>query len=259
MRLFPRWRSDDNEELAREVSALHAALAACKGAADRWWRWDTAVVGAVALVLGFLLGVYRTPIEQVGSDLAVAVGVAVPDVDSAMAAYNGGDFAGALRFARPRAEQGDARAQSLLGLLYYRGRGVSQDDTQAASWFRRAAAQGDAAAQFNLGVMSEEGRGLPQDRAEAGKWYRLAAEQGHAPAQYNLGLWYAQGEGGPPDNVAAHMWLNLAATRFPANDTRREAAVRNRDAVEAKLSPEQLTQAQRMAREWQPKPPQPAG
>jgi TPR repeat protein len=252
MRLLPRWRSTEEEALKRRVTGLRAALEVAKRAL-KFRHAVTLLVALVALAVGFAIGVYRTPIEQAGSDLAAAVGVGVPDVEAANAAYQNGDFATALRLARSRAEQGDARAQSLVGLIYYRGRGVAQDDTQAATWFRRAADQGDAAAQFNLGLMSEEGRGVPQDRAEAGKWYRLAAEQGHAPAQYNLGLWYGQGEGGPPDIVAAHMWLNLAATRFPANDTRREAAVKNRDAVEAKLSPEQLEEARRMAREWKPK------
>ncbi len=50
------------------------------------------------------------------------------------------------------------------------------------------AAQGDAHAQFNLGVMYDKGRGVSQDYAEAVKWYRKAAEQGHASAQHNLGV-----------------------------------------------------------------------
>ncbi len=51
----------------------------------------------------------------------------------------------------------------------------------------QAAEQGDAKAQFNLGVMYSDGRGVPQNDAEAVKWFRLAAEQGDASAQYNLG------------------------------------------------------------------------
>jgi TPR repeat protein len=258
MRLLPRWRKTEEEELQQRVSALQSALDACKGVAQKRSTGVMAAVAVAALVLGVAIGVYRTPIEQAGSELAVAVGAATPNIEAAETAYHSGDLAGALRMARPRAEQGDARAQSLVGLIYYRGRGgVQQDDAEAAKWLALAARGGDAAAQFNLGVMSEEGRGVPQDQAEAGNWYQRAAEQGHAAAQYNLGLWYGKGEGGPPDVVRAHMWLNLAATRFPANDIRREAAVRNRDAVAGRMSPEQLEQAQRMAREWQPKAAQP--
>ena len=69
----------------------------------------------------------------------------------------------AIRFA---AEQGDAKAQSHLGLMYDEGLGVSQDYAEAARWFRLAAEQGDANAQRNL--MYLEGRqDIPQDNTEA--------------------------------------------------------------------------------------------
>ena len=78
--------------------------------------------------------------------------------------------------------------------------------------------------------------------------------QGDAQAQYNLGLAYATAEGVEQDNVRAHMWFNLAAARFPASAARnRREAVKNRDFVAAKMSPEQLAEAQKLAREWQPK------
>jgi TPR repeat protein len=121
-------------------------------------------------------------------------------------------------------------------------------------WFRRAADQGNASAQFYLGVMSAEGHGLPQDYAKAASWYRLAAEHGDPQAQYNLGLSYAEGEGVSLDMVSAHVWLNLAAARFLASDVRIRSATRARDLVASKMTPEQLAEAQRRAREWQAKP-----
>jgi hypothetical protein len=52
------------------------------------------------------------------------------------------------------------------------------------------------------------------------------------------------------------MWLNLAAAHFPASDMRsRTAATKNRDTVASEMSADQLTEAQRRAREWKPKPP----
>ena len=60
---------------------------------------------------------------------------------------------------RKAAEQGYAGAQYNLGLMYYHGKGVSQDYEEAASWVRKAADQGDAAAQNNLGSMYREGKG----------------------------------------------------------------------------------------------------
>jgi TPR repeat protein len=79
---------------------------------------------------------------------------------------------------RPLAEQGNAEAQSLLGLLYELGWGVPQDYAEESKWVRRAAEQGNAQNQLVLGAMYDEGKGVPQDYAEAPKWYRSAAEHG---------------------------------------------------------------------------------
>jgi TPR repeat protein len=107
--------------------------------------------------------------------------------------------------------------------------------------------------------MYSEGHGVPQDFIKAAKLFRLAADRGDAQAQYNLGLSYAKGETGAkgetrePDNVSAYMWLNLAAANFPASDSRRSAAVTSRDVVANKMTPEQISEAQKLAREWKPR------
>jgi TPR repeat protein len=83
----------------------------------------------------------------------------------------------------------------------------------------------------------------------AARWLRRAAEQNFPAAQHNLGLLYLYGQGVRQDYIQAHMWLNLAATRFtPGAD--RDAAVRNRDGVAARMTPAQVAEAQRLAREW---------
>ncbi len=130
--------------------------------------------------------------------------------------------------------------------------GVTQDYAKAVKWYRRAAEQGYALAQFALGVQYREGKGVTQDYAEAVKWYRKAAEQGHASAQYSLGLMYVEGRAVPQDYVRAHMWFNLADSRSePGAD--QDRAVKNRDIVAAKMTPAQIAEAQRLAREWKPK------
>jgi TPR repeat protein len=53
-----------------------------------------------------------------------------------------GDFATALREWTPLAEQGDAFAQTNLGLMYSKGKGVPQDYKTAVKWYRLAAEQG---------------------------------------------------------------------------------------------------------------------
>src|SRR4030095_6192098 len=63
-------------------------------------------------------------------------------------AYKNGDYATAVREWLPLAQQGDARAQFLLGSLYAQGYGVPQDYGAAAQWFRQAAEQGHVGAQY---------------------------------------------------------------------------------------------------------------
>jgi hypothetical protein len=245
-------------QLARELTRMQMALATCRDVASYWQRRGRTVLSAVALLmlgLGFVLGVYREPIKRGIVAAIEPLGLASSPAEAAYAAYDKGNYKAALRGLLPLAEQGDVRAQTTLGLLYYRGsRDTQRNDAEAAKWFRLAAERGDAVAQFNLGVMYSEGQGVPQDHAKAAKLYQLAAEQGNPQAQYNLGLWYAQGDGGAPDNVAAHMWFNLAAARFPPGDSRgRNLATSSRDAVALQMTPAQLAEAQTRARQWKPK------
>ena len=111
--------------------------------------------------------------------LAVALpSPAVAGIDEGVTAYERGDYATALREFRSLAEQGEVNAQSILGLMYYYGQGVTQDFAEAVKWYRKAAEQGFAKAQYNLGLMYYHGLSVSQDFAEAVKWYRKAAEQG---------------------------------------------------------------------------------
>ncbi len=149
---------------------------------------------------------------------------------------------------RARAEQGDAKAQNELGVMYAKGRGMPQDYGEAVRWYRKAAAQGNAKAQYNLGVSYANGGGVPQDYGQAVTWYRKAAQQGHAQAQTNPGLMSDEGRGVPQDYVAAYKWLNLAASRSTGET--REAAVHNRERLAALMTPAQIAVAQQAARQW---------
>ena len=158
------------------------------------------------------------------------------------------DAAEAVTWYRRAAEQGHAKAQYRLGVMYAFGSGVPQDHVEAFAWYRLAGAHGLVRAQYRLGAIYESGSGVPQDYVEAVTWYRRAAEQGDARAQYNLGLMYAEGKGVPQDDIEAHMWLNLAASRLTG--AQRERTVTARDDVAARMTPADLSEAQRRAREW---------
>mgnify|MGYP006240838927 CR=1 FL=1 len=127
--------------------------------------------------------------------------------------------------------------------MYEKGKGVPQDDKEAARLYRLAAEQGYADAQFNLGVMYNNGNGVPQDYKEAVYWYQLAAEQGHSKAQGNLGVMYAFGNGVMKDYVYAHMWGNIASMN--GNDL----GALLRDDFAEKMTSSQIEEAQRLARE----------
>jgi TPR repeat protein len=111
---------------------------------------------------------------------------------------------------------------------------------------RPLAEQGNSGAQTLLGGMYANGYGVPQDYAAAMNWYRKAAEHGFAGAQFALGVMYVIGRGVPQDNVIAHMWFNLAASGGSKN------AAWARQEVAAKMTPAQITEAQKLAREWKP-------
>ncbi len=179
--------------------------------------------------------------------IVVTASRAWADFQAGVEAYERGDYATALTEFRPLAQRGDARAQNNLGVMYAEGQGVPQDDAEAVRWFRRAAVQGNASAQFNLGFMYREGRGVPQDDAEAVRWFRRAAEQGNASAQFNLGFMYREGRGVPQDSVQAHLWFSLAA------DHGYENANKRRDEVASRMTPAQIAEAQRLAREFKPR------
>jgi hypothetical protein len=120
------------------------------------------------------------------------------------------------------------------------------DFTTAHELWRPLAEQGLARAQNNLGVMYENGKGVRQDIDEALKWYRLAAEQGYAGAQNNLGLIYALGRAVPRDPLRAHMWLNLAASSL-SGDVGKTVA-ESRDVVASSMTPQQIAESTEMAR-----------
>jgi hypothetical protein len=190
-----------------------------------------------------------SPVRTIAFVLSIVCLVvpALADFETGMDAYNREDYATALREWRPLAEQGNAAAQYNLGLLYGNGQGVPKDVAVARQWYEKAADQGRADAQVDLGILYDYGRGVPQDFKKAVYWYRLSAKQGNDLAQRKLGLMYERGDGVQQDYVQAYMWYNLGA----ANGATRGAALR--DALAKQMTPEQIAEAQQLAREWKPK------
>ena len=158
-----------------------------------------------------------------------------------------GKYIEAAKWFRRAADQGNADAQYYLGQMLRTGQGIPHGYSEAARWYRRAAEQGHVIAQYILGLMYRLGQGVPRDYWEAERWLRKAAEQGHDDAQSNLGVMYGTGTAVSLDYVLAHMWFDLAASS--GNETGRN----NRNLLAKQMTPEQIAEAQRLAREWKPK------
>ena len=101
--------------------------------------------------------------------------------DAGWDAYAKGDFPTAFREWQASAEQGDARAEANLALLYADGHGVPQNCQQALSWFGKAAAQGNDQARYDLGVLYYQGQCVQRDLVKAHMWFNLAAASGALP------------------------------------------------------------------------------
>ena len=128
------------------------------------------------------------------------------------------DWSAAVREWMPLAEQGDIHAQYWLGDAYHKGKGVSRDDKIAV------------------------------------KYLRLAAEQGYSRAQWTLGIMYYDGYGVQQDYVNAHMWFNVSAASYVNDDAEGGDGVAKQrlgwsDGVEKKMTPSQIADAKRLARE----------
>lgn len=100
------------------------------------------------------------------------------DFQKGLEAYDAGDYTTALSEWSELAEQGNATAQVILGVMHYEGKGVTQAYKEAVKWFRKSAEQGDARAQYNLGVTYAKGQGVIQDSVYAHMWFNISASTG---------------------------------------------------------------------------------
>jgi hypothetical protein len=106
----------------------------------------------------------------------------------------------------------------------------------ALSWFTPVVAgpYEDAIAAYNSG-----------DYATALQRLHRVAEQGDCVAQYKLGFMYERGQGVIQNLLFAYMWYDVSATQCPG-------IAENRDYISKLLTPTQITEAQKLAREWTP-------
>ncbi len=156
------------------------------------------------------------------------------------------DYAKAAEWYGKAAQRGHRQAQYNLAGLYREGMGVARSNVEAVAWYRQAADQGDPLAEHSLATAYRLGAGVERDDAEAAHWYRRAALRGEVNSQRDLGLLYLRGEGVLQDFVQAGLWLGRAAAE---GDT---AAVEALDRLASKLTPNQIAETARLAKEALP-------
>jgi hypothetical protein len=124
---------------------------------------------------------------------------------------------------------------------------MSDPSSEISQFYRqkKLAESGDAAAQLNLGNCYIAGKGVGFDSVEGLKWVRKAADQGNADAEFQLGLNYKMGIGVAQDYVQAWKLLKLAEAQIPS-------AIIPRVACESSMTPDQITEAQKLFSDFQP-------
>lgn len=158
-------------------------------------------------------------VDDVDPDLAVVYGATQDNTDCMEDAddyYGNEEFDKALKIYTKFAQQGEANAQYRLGLMYGKGRGVSEDTTEAMKWYQRAAQQGYEPAQQRLDLLKNNLKTADDYYAKnnyikAHEIYYKLAQSGDVDAQFKLGLIYEQGKGVALDNNTGIKWYRKAA------------------------------------------------
>ncbi|MFQ2319747.1 tetratricopeptide repeat protein [Aeromonas dhakensis] len=133
------------------------------------------------------------------------------ELASANRAWRTGHFDEATRIWSPLSDQGQPRAQALMGWSHEMGQGSEQDMERAINLYRQAAQAGDAFGQYRLGELYLRGAGVKRDLREAFHWMELAARNGDVPAMLKVGVLHLMGVSGRVDLPRAKEWLYQAA------------------------------------------------
>jgi TPR repeat protein len=122
--------------------------------------------------------------------------------------------------------------------------------THRAVGTTRASDQSDPFGQQFVSHMYSEGGAVARDYAEAMRWYRRAADQSDGFAAVAISDLYQNGQSVPQDYVRAYMWLILA-TQTNDSAAAKMAAWQQDYLAKYKMTQAQITEAQKLAREWE--------
>jgi TPR repeat protein len=143
---------------------------------------------------------------------------------------------------RQAAREGYSDAQDLLGDLYQH----QGNYAQAVKWYRAAAAAGNPRGEYYLGEAYASGKGVRKAERQALSWFHKAAIGGDAHAQALRGVQYMIGQAVPRNPELAYAWVAVASRSAQHFRFTRKVC----DAIARQLTPVQLKEARRLARQW---------
>lgn len=133
-------------------------------------------------------------------------------IDQAIDEFEQGNLQSAFRMFLTLDRKGVAKAQHLLGEMYYFGYGVTRDYVTALSWYKKAALKGYVDSQLQLGTMYvKKFNGLNVNFKEGIKWFKKAAKKQSPLASFMLGNIYYKGLGIDADTKIAAYWYEKAS------------------------------------------------
>lgn len=129
---------------------------------------------------------------------------------SALTAYQAGQYVEALRLAKLSANTGDPDAQFLAGYILTKGLAGTIDHVAARDLLSQSASSNNQDAMMALGEMAMRKQGglLATDALE---WFSMAANSGRADAMRAIGDMYVKGAVLPQDLSKGREWLQKAA------------------------------------------------
>ena len=146
--------------------------------------------------------------------------IANAPLETGIIAARAGRLRDAITILTPHADQGNATANYVLGMIYLHDRGALKSRPSLSHrYFARAATAGHVASIFEAASQFERGIGTTRDINKAIQLYKLAAKANHLTAQFNLAVLLSHNKAGPADLRQAYFWAIMA----------RNNAVRKRD------------------------------
>ena len=222
------------------------------------------VGGKVKLEMGYLDETVRDEAKSEGQEIA-----------RIQADFQAQNYARILPRVQELARKGNLWAETMLGLMFGHGYGVTRDEDAAERYYLQAAQRGWLNAEFNLGTFYQHRflykqaelwlqkaaeRGLPEaeenlaqlyiakgplNSEERGfQWFLRAAEHGQRESQYNTCYDYADGLGVKRDMVEAYKWCYIAAQNG------QKQADANKDHLAAQMRPEEVARGRQAAELW---------